>query len=276
MREKKNASYCSCHSPQCWAIPSTFQSSVLLQLRSFRHLYIHRKCKEATCLCTWPIPHGHPQNQPFPMLVTSFSPGFNAKVDPVCVIHPPSFGRHIRSPLMQKACNAATICNLKIQNEPDTDFYYRHSLWSRYKVLQSQQIPKALIAHTVYYCFLQVFDPVLVCLFSWEWVDKLFITTLMREFHIYWKYNYVKFKCPLFAASIHSTMGLEIGKARSIYAKGSCPQKRGEKKKRKQKEKSDFAFNPSVLDPITIMLVNKAEGLYLLTIGIIYSAELRR
>lgn len=48
------------------------------------------------------------------------------------------------------------------------------------------------------------------------------------------------------------------------------------KKKRKQKEKSDFAFNPSVLDPITIMLVNKAEGLYLLTIGIIYSAELRR
>lgn len=52
--------------------------------------------------------------------------------------------------------------------------------------------------------------------------------------------------------------------------------KREEKKKRKQKEKSDFAFNPSVLDPITIMLVNKAEGLYLLTIGIIYSAELRR
>lgn len=121
-REKKKAFYCPRHSPQCWAIPTTSQSSVPPQLRSFRCLYIHRKRREATSLCTWPIPHGHSQNQPFPMLVTSFSQGFNAKVDPVCGVHPPSFGRHIWSPLLQKACNPATICSPKIQNEPDRDF----------------------------------------------------------------------------------------------------------------------------------------------------------
>lgn len=51
-------------------------------------------------------------------------------------------------------------------------------------------------------------------------------------------------------------MGLELGKARSIYVKGSHPQKKGREWK-KEKEKSGFAFNSSILDPVTIVLVNK-------------------
>lgn len=71
----------------------------------------------------------------------------------------------------------------------------------------------------------------LVCLFSWEWVDKLFITTVMKEFHIYRKYNYVKFKYPLFAASIHSTMG----KQEAFMRKGHVLKREKKKKKRKKR-----------------------------------------
>lgn len=52
-------------------------------------------------------------------------------------------------------------------------------------------------------------------------------------------------------------MGLEFGKAKNIYLKGSCPQKKGKRKEKKNREKP--AFNPSILDPTTV-LVNKAVG----------------
>ena len=84
------------HSPQSWAIHCFFQYSVPSQLRSFKCLYIQRKCNAATPPGTGPLlPPSHPQNHLFPMLITFFSKAVNVDLDPVGSGTPPSFGRQV-------------------------------------------------------------------------------------------------------------------------------------------------------------------------------------
>lgn len=65
------------------------------------------------------------------------------------------------------------------------------------------------------------------------------------------------FKYNLFAVSIHSTMGLEFGKAKNIYLKGSSPQMEGKRNFFFFLRKPWFLFfNPSIL-ALSAVLVNK-------------------